>query len=59
VKDPTLSTLIEVVKSKPRLKFLVCPVDDCRRAVELQGGIYRCAVGHETETLRELAVKEP
>jgi hypothetical protein len=57
VKDPTLTTLIEVSKARPKMRFLVCPVDDCRGAVELKGGVYVCKAGHTTTALSELAVK--
>jgi hypothetical protein len=55
--DPTLHTLIAVSSARPKMRFLVCPVEDCRGAVELKGGVYRCAAGHETGTLIGLAVK--
>jgi hypothetical protein len=55
VKDPTLVTLVEVVKTKPRIRFLVCAT--CQRDVKLRGGIYVCGEGHETLELKDLAVK--
>ena len=57
MKDPILETLIAVSKARPKMRFLVCPVDDCRGAVELKGGVYVCKAGHETADLRSLAVK--
>jgi hypothetical protein len=56
VKDPTLATMIEVVKAKPRIRFLVCAT--CQRDVKLKGGIYVCGEGHTFESLRELVVKQ-
>ena len=49
-----LRQLVSVVKAKPRLRFLVC---HCGLGVELKDGVYLCSAGHETKSLRELAVK--
>jgi len=54
VNDRDLRQLVEVAKSKPRMRFLVC---NCGLGVELKNGVYLCSAGHETKSLRELAVK--
>lgn len=52
-----LEKLINVAKSRPRERRLVCP--QCRNDIELDAGVYVCKLWpneHRFASLRELAV---
>lgn len=50
-----IKSTAELVRTK-RIKLLVCPL--CAENVRLtETGSYLCSAGHETKSLRELAVK--